>query len=98
MVQLHCGCVRNALYVNLSYVHAGIAGQRSCRGQVVAAQHCGNDSVTIHFPDHRSVHKVDESVLIGCNPWRAETDSQGNRKGEDTRESLDTTQNNLETF
>lgn len=53
-------------------MHAGIAGQRSCRGQVVAAQHCGDDSITIHFSDHSPVHKVDQTVSIYCNPCKTQ--------------------------
>lgn len=66
--------LRAALYMcrtparYLSYVHAGVAGQRARRGQVVAAQHGGDDPVAVHLPDHRSVHEVDEPVFVNRNP------------------------------
>lgn len=45
-------------------MHTGITGQRSCRGQIIAPQHRGDDPIAIHFPDHGPVHKVDQTVLI----------------------------------
>lgn len=63
-----CSIKHSARY--LTYVHAGITCQRPCRGQVITAQHCGDDSITIHLPDHGSIHKVDQSILIHCNACR----------------------------
>lgn len=60
----------------LSYVHASITGQRSCRSQVIAAQHCGNDPIPIHFPDHSAVHKVDQTISVNCNPCREQTNKE----------------------
>ena len=53
---------------HLSDVHAGVTGQGSRRGQVMAAEHRGDDPVKIHFPDHRPVHKVDQTVSISSDP------------------------------
>lgn len=52
----------------LSDVHAGITGQGASGGQVVAAEHRGDDPVEIHFPDHRPVHKINQTVSISGNP------------------------------
>lgn len=54
---------------HLSDVHAGVAGQRTCRGEIVAAQHWRDDSITIYFPDHCSIHKEDQPIFINGNSW-----------------------------
>lgn len=63
-----CHPVHKHFARHLSDVHAGITGQGSSGGQVVAADHRGDDPVKIHFPDHCPVHKIDQAVSISSNP------------------------------
>lgn len=48
-----------AVNVYLADVHAGIAGQRPCWGQVVGAKQRGYYAILIHFSDHGPINKVD---------------------------------------
>lgn len=49
-------------------MHAGVTGQGAGGGQVVAAEHRGDDPVKVHFPDHRPVHEIDQTVPVNGEP------------------------------
>lgn len=53
--------------VYLSDMHAGITGQRTSRCEVIRPQQGWDDAIPVYFPDHGTIHKVDEPVLIHSN-------------------------------
>ncbi len=55
--------------VYLSNMHAGITGQRTSRCEVIRPQKCWDDAIPVYFPDHGTVHEVDEPVLIHSNAY-----------------------------
>ncbi len=75
--------------VYLSDMHAGITGQRTSRCEVIRPQKCWDDAIPVYFPDHGTIHEVNEPVLIHSNAyvergqmWQLQIDTLHQQTGE----------------